>query len=109
MDAFPGTANCAAFSRTRVTIDASQVTVVELVQYAAVIGIVNTWFAALVRLVTFPNGSMKLIVVVFSRFFAFRKISAATPPAATCVGKILLNVTAFVVVTFTSVIVESAK
>src|ERR1700759_1703441 len=81
-------------------IDASQVTTgvtpaALAVQYSVLIGIVNMEVEAIAC--GEPFGGVNVMVVVFSKFFALRKISCSIPPAATVVGEIPVNVTGFVV------------
>src|SRR5271167_3614683 len=80
----------------RVMIEASQVTTgvtpaALAVQYAKLIGIVKMDVGA--TACAEPLGGVKLMVVVFRRFLAFRKMSCSTPPAAARVGEIPVNVT----------------
>lgn len=84
--AVPAVASCEPFSRTRVTIEASQFTVFVGVQYAAVMGIVNTLLGAMACGVWLLPGGVNVIVVVFKIFFASRNISCKMPPAAIVVG-----------------------
>jgi hypothetical protein len=95
----------------RVIMDASQVTTgvtpaALAVQYSVLIGIVNIAVDAICC--GDPFGGVNVTVVVFSKFFALRKMSCSIPPAATVVGEIPVNVTGFVVALI-SVIVAIAN
>jgi hypothetical protein len=81
-------------------IDASHVTTgvtpaALAVQYSVLMGIVNIAVGAIAC--GEPFGGVNVIVVVFNKFFAFRKMSCSMPPAATVVGEIPVNVTGLVV------------
>jgi hypothetical protein len=94
----------------RVISDASQVTagVTPLalgVQYCKLTGMVKIFVGSIGALTVEPGG-VKNIFVVFRKFFAFRKMSADTPPAATVLGDIPLKVIALAVAV-TSVIVAN--
>jgi hypothetical protein len=97
--AVPGVASCCWFNLIRVMIDASHVTTgvtpaVLGVQYSVLTGMLNIDVDAIAC--GEPPGGVNVIVVVFSRFFALRKMSWTTPPVAATVGEIPVNVTGLV-------------